>query len=945
MVFQCPTCFTELDIKLVGDIESSSRLNGFLNCPQCVVNTPVVNGITYFTESEISYQIDETSLFNSLKKRVDGKVSEYKKFIKKKISRKLIDPYSAFQPFNESSRSFYPFINALRSIMQPGDKILDTWCRNGWTAFFLSSIFPQQEVISIWEGDKDVLGYSGFDFWFGKRKPDNLQIVFHDENNPLPFKPETFKAVYALDTIHRYNQAILIPELLRVTTQDGLIICPHNHLTNAEPSPFFERGEKQLHGRDYERYFKQILSKHNKSAYIISEPDLFDLKSSRKIYSEPDTIDYNALIAILPSESSLILEPYSFLSEDFNQLRIIVNPYFTFNYSSSKALLDPKHLQGIVGEMLSRHPIYNKRCSFENDLTSTEIKLIYLAKHNYSCLEIVESLGISKQMLSTILLSMSERELIHVLPLAKRAIDLQLYHSATPFASSIENQTLRCLQRKNNDKNNAVIIDIISESKLYEDDVNYLIMKLKYALVEAGLNNDSKLIISSYPQFEILITFWAAMDLGVQAIIISTELPQKLKLNIVNDISGDFLLFTDINIYKQLHNHVPTDKMVIYDDDEVGDHPQSFSNWLENRPQEDEEIRTFDLCPESNAVTLFSSGTTGQPKGIHLSHGALFRSGELMSRIFEWSSDDKIIMVSEIDAMSGLRNICVAARFTETPIVVPSVRSNRSLSIIESIEISKATILACTPALIKQFILLGTRIHHSIKSLRQVMCTAGNLPMALVKEFESLFKIRIVNYYGLTETTGLCIAETNPELPYKGSIGSSVDSIIQIVDENDIILPAGEVGKLRVFNNRLSNGYLNKKDSSNLIRKDGWLYTGDIAYLGENDMFYLKGRERDIIKDAMGNTIYLEEIENLMIEHPEVKDLILFRENNEDGEFIVLVVVPQHLDANKKDLKIEIRNSIRENLGESKIPSKIVMVTELGRNGRGNVSRELLLNF
>src|SRR5690606_37784862 len=87
--------------------------------------------------------------------------------------------YAAFQPFNESTRALYPLLPLLRETLRPGDIILDTWCRTGYSAAWLAGLFTEQQVIALWEGYSNVLGYRGFRYWLheGKR-PANLHILF-----------------------------------------------------------------------------------------------------------------------------------------------------------------------------------------------------------------------------------------------------------------------------------------------------------------------------------------------------------------------------------------------------------------------------------------------------------------------------------------------------------------------------------------------------------------------------------------------------------------------------------------------------------------------------------------------------------------------------------------------------------------------------------------------
>src|SRR5207244_10025301 len=125
---------------------------------------------------------------------------------------------------------------------------------------YMSSEFSEHQVISVWEAFSGLLGLKGFAHWLcAEKRRDNLDIIFHSPNNPLPFRDQTFTIVYGLDTLHRYRHIPLIPECLRVVNPRGVIVFPHNHLTNSQPVPYFDRGEEQMHGKEYEEYFGRLL--------------------------------------------------------------------------------------------------------------------------------------------------------------------------------------------------------------------------------------------------------------------------------------------------------------------------------------------------------------------------------------------------------------------------------------------------------------------------------------------------------------------------------------------------------------------------------------------------------------------------------------------------------------------------------------------------------------
>ncbi|MBN8705628.1 MAG: hypothetical protein J0L62_07105 [Bacteroidetes bacterium] len=225
----------------------------------------------------------------------------YKHFLKEKGKRTAPDLYAAFQPFNESSRAFEPFVPFLKKNLKPGDVILDTWCRTGWSSLYLSGLFPEQKILSVWEGNKGVLGYQGFLFWFEKSKrPDNLEIIFTDNNQTLPLPDHSIRLVYGLDTLHRYKKPTLINELIRVSAEDGFIIFPHVHLDNSRPDPFFERGGDIKLGSEWDFYLTNKLTGTNRKHFIFSEPALFEFPEKTPFISTPEMEDYNGLIGIFP---------------------------------------------------------------------------------------------------------------------------------------------------------------------------------------------------------------------------------------------------------------------------------------------------------------------------------------------------------------------------------------------------------------------------------------------------------------------------------------------------------------------------------------------------------------------------------------------------------------------------------------------------------------------
>ena len=104
--------------------------------------------------------------------------NKYKQFLRQKSRYPSLDIYACFQPFNEAFRALYPFVAYLKEFLKEGDKILNLWDRSGWTAHMLAGWFPEQHIITVWEGDKDILGYRGFDYWMSAERQQNPTKIF-----------------------------------------------------------------------------------------------------------------------------------------------------------------------------------------------------------------------------------------------------------------------------------------------------------------------------------------------------------------------------------------------------------------------------------------------------------------------------------------------------------------------------------------------------------------------------------------------------------------------------------------------------------------------------------------------------------------------------------------------------------------------------------------------
>jgi len=437
---------------------------------------------------------------------------------------------------------------------------------------------------------------------------------------------------------------------------------------------------------------------------------------------------------------------------------------------------------------------------------------------------------------------------------------------------------------------------------------------------------------------ESVILAWACIRQGVVFVPIDHSWSAKLINHVVNEVDAK-IIFCDVHLATEIDR-----KIIIYDEQPGF---QTFSDWLD----ELEDNIPYDppiLNESDDAIILYTSGSTGDPKGVILSQGALFRSGILVTELFEWNHDDMFLNLGDLYAMSGFRNTCIAPLHVGCSIVISSNKSRESILLLpEVINCTNCTFIGTTPRIIRLLNITKNRFDPAfISSLRAVLCTGGFLDPQQVNLFYENFKIPVLNYYGLTETSGLCLGHSFSTFdPDEISIGKAVGATLQIVDIEDNPVLANTAGELRVKSNNLMTGYYNQPELTKHVMKNGWFYTGDIALKRSDGHIVLKGRSRNIIKNSMGDLIHCEEVELALENHPFVSDagIIGISTELDDEQMIAFIVLKKNPDIIIPKFVInELKEYLGKTIGKRKIPHRFLFVEHLEKNTNGKLLRDKL---
>ncbi len=913
---------------------------------------PTIDNLIFYNEIDIfPGEIFENKI--SAIKNIIKDTHKYQLFLKHKARRPNYDIYACFQPFNEALKALYPFLKKLQQQVKSGDVILNLWDRTGWLTSLLSGLFPEQQIITTWEGNKDVLGYKGFYFWMRNAK--NVNILFCDLNVPLPIEDKSISFVVGLDAFHRFNQFTLLKELTRVVKEEGAIIFPHVHLSNSEPIPFFERGGKQHHGKDYDLAFKHLTANTNWKGYIFSEPDLFkandiNRNDSIPLLSIPNTTDYNALLALLPKT----WDHKTLTAFNLNDIvpidtaYVLVNSLLNINLNLQHVAIDLNYLNGAVGSLLKRHPVYLERIKAldQYELSSLASKIIYLANKGYTVRELCTNLKVELNFVLKELTVLEQIGLIQVLPISFDGFRLQHHLMSQQYIVPKDQQNLKVLWQNTVSlfPDNIALVSLIDGSEFTYKDGDEIIKNILVTFSKNDLKKGDKIIICAPIHSESILLFWACMQAGIVVVPLAIHL-SAIAFSYIVDQTEPVLCFTNQRIFienKYNFKNIPT---IIFDEtDEITDGIY-FADWLQ--ATDDDSITEVDISSTDQAVILFTSGSTGQPKGVQLCQGNLFRSGSLITETFLWEKEDRFIAIGGLDSMSGLRNATIAPAHVGSTVIVPTEMLVGNLfAIAETIAENKVTILGCNPAMLHQLVKHKPKIGNQLNTVKTLMCTGNYLSNSLREAFKNNYNLDILNYYGLTETTGICIAQSNLNNQTSfDNIGKPIECIAQIVNEQGIVLKNGEVGELRIYSDNLMMGYYKDKLQTDLAIRDGWFYTQDLAKFTADGFIELIGRKRDIVKTSTEELIYLQEVKHFINTLPNVEDCFVSSFKHEGAEKIAaFIILKNQQSLTDRESIINIKNLIAASLGENKVPNKIKIISELPYNDHGKLLINQLIN-
>jgi long-chain acyl-CoA synthetase len=333
------------------------------------------------------------------------------------------------------------------------------------------------------------------------------------------------------------------------------------------------------------------------------------------------------------------------------------------------------------------------------------------------------------------------------------------------------------------------------------------------------------------------------------------------------------------------------------------------------------------------AVIVYTSGTTGTPKGATITHANLAAGAKTGVELVNADEDSVTVAtlpLFHVFGMNSVMNVSLKSRGLMT--LIPRFDPGKALEVIER---DKATTFAGVPTMYTALLHHPDREKHDASSLDLCVSGGSPLPVEVLHGFDEAFGAKVLEGYGLSETTGMGSFNLPDRERKPGSIGVPVGGTeMRCVDDDGNEVPQGEPGEIVMRGPFVMSGYWERDDATDEVMRDGWFHTGDVATIDEDGYFFIVDRKKDLIIRG-GYNVYPRELEEAFYEHPAVREVaVLGVPHSSHGEEVAAAVA---LKDGAEATADELRAFMKERVAAYKYPRVIWFVEELPKGPTGKI--------
>jgi len=499
----------------------------------------------------------------------------------------------------------------------------------------------------------------------------------------------------------------------------------------------------------------------------------------------------------------------------------------------------------------------------------------------------------------------------------------------------------------------SVINNIIASAERYPDKVAIKSGHISFSYAElldgisfcaaylkaSGISRGDRVSLLLENSIDYVVSYYGAIVIGAIVVPLNTTAKSEDIRNWLEH-SGSSMLITSDKLYESIGDFVSANESLAIT--KLSSNVLEYSTFWEkqiNQPIDIKDISSF-LSPDMPVSIMYTSGTTGKPKGVTLTHGNFRHNFENIINYLDLTSADVILNVlpfyySYGNSILHTHMMVGATLILENNFMYP-------VKFLQKIPENNVTSFSGVPATFAILLNRTTLADYDLRSLRYVTQAGGAMPASNIKRFiDQVDNIKFFVMYGQTEATArLTYLDPDKLIEKMGSVGKPLNEVvIEIRDENGEVVDAGVEGEVFVSGPNVMACYWNNAVQTNEVLKEGFLRTGDLGYMDSEGYIYLSGRRSDMIKVG-GNRISPLEIEEVVNQLDGILEVAASGMNDELlGQVVKLSVVK---NAGSDLTEKAIKAYCKKNLAIYKIPKIIEFVESLPKTSSGKIKRYLL---
>ncbi|MEG0384774.1 MAG: long-chain-fatty-acid--CoA ligase [Solibacillus sp.] len=469
---------------------------------------------------------------------------------------------------------------------------------------------------------------------------------------------------------------------------------------------------------------------------------------------------------------------------------------------------------------------------------------------------------------------------------------------------------------------------IFGDTSITYYELQHKVVQFSQVLTTKGIQKGDKvsLLLGNCPEF--VIAYFGVLRLGAVVVPVNpTYTENELEYILGNSQSKLVIAHATLeSMVPNLQETLPCLESVIY------------ANEMEQL------LTTYDGClsptvinDDELAVILYTSGTTGKPKGAMLSHKNMVSNAQSLNELIGITEKDVMVTVLPIFHVFCM-TVCMngplakGAAILMVPKFIPS-------EVIKAISNESATLFAGVPTMYNYLLQIPDELVPSFSSIRACISGGSSLPLEVLQNFEAKYNVAIAEGFGLSECSPVSAFNPIKGKRKPGSVGVDIPGVTnKIVDADGNEVPRGEIGELIVKGPNVMVGYLGMPEETAATIQDGWLYTGDLATMDEEGYIFIIDRKKDMVLTG-GYNVYPREVEEVLYEHPDIIEAaVIGIPNPTFGESVKAFIVSQSTELTEN----EVIEYCRQKLANYKVPREIEFLEELPKNTTGKILRRSL---